>query len=95
VGWYQPRPIIVEARQLGPEPGSALAEWVNSASGTTAELEIHVGSHYLLTLHTLKQTIVAWPGDWVVKDAEGDFTVVSEDAFGIAYQQVAPVSEVP
>lgn len=89
MGWYRPRPIIVEARQLGPEPGSALAEWVNTG-GTTAELEIYVGSHYLLSLHTLKQTIVAWPGDWVIRDAEGDFSVVSEDAFAVAYQQVVP-----
>ncbi|AEG84416.1 hypothetical protein [Corynebacterium ulcerans] len=58
--------------------------------GQCASLVGHKEHGMCLEIETLKGTVQATPGDWIVKGVQGEFYPVQADIFAQTYEEVEP-----
>ena len=77
---YRKRPVVVEARRVGPANFRELAEWCGGSYGFRAGVPV-------VEITTLEGTMTAPCGDWVVKGVAGEFHPVRDDIFRRTYDR--------
>lgn len=87
--YYRKKPKIVQARRLGTnnENINEMADWI----GEDAEIvrtERPQSTTYALHIHTLEGTMIATPGDFVIKGVAGEFYPRKEEIFRQTYEEV-------
>jgi len=84
MGVYRRKPQTVEARQVRTDNLASLAHWTGGQVAT-----IRNGN---LTLHSLRvrrwEQQYAYVGQWLVRDADGRFTVMSDAEFRAEYEEI-------
>ncbi|MDP9437543.1 MAG: PGDYG domain-containing protein [Actinomycetota bacterium] len=78
---YRKVPVVIEALRLDDESFGALeaaADWCGGC--------IHGDS---IAITTLEGTMYANPGDWIIRDAAGEFYPCKNDIFEKTYEEVS------
>jgi len=82
---FRKKPVIIEARQFAADGANSLelAAWsggvaTRDAMGRTVEID------------TLEGTMLARPGDWIIKGVQGEFYPCRHIIFAATYEQVQP-----
>lgn len=72
-------PEVVDARQVNLINRDELARWVGpDYRGLQTSL---ISNEAALTIRTVEGVAMARPSDWIVRDAQGRFDVIANDAF--------------
>lgn len=93
---YRKKPVIIEARRvpIGEDHPHivdfvnecvALAEWCD---GVSHMMDPHPDTLPGIHIETLEGTMVASPGDWIIKGVQGEFYPCKPDIFAATYDQV-------
>jgi hypothetical protein len=77
------RPIRVEAFQLTQENAHAFCEYMYGAKAS--HLNIHDGR---VPIFTKDGPLYANPGDWIIRDAEGELYAVKSQKFETLYERI-------
>lgn len=77
---YRKRPVVVEARRVGPANFRELAGWCGGSYGFR-------GGVPAVEITTLEGTMTAPCGDWVIKGIAGEFHPVRDDIFRRTYDR--------
>lgn len=97
---FRKRPIVVEAIQAtgSPESNREIIDWARG-SKTPVYMDTLVShfddgsvladSHQCLSINTLKGTMWVNPGDWIIKDVNGEFYPCKDTIFQATYEPVA------
>ena len=82
---YRKKPVVIEAHQWNPrERPTALPDWLWDAIGMTPELfNENDGS---IGIRTLEGTMIANPGDWIIKGVKGELYPCKPDIFAATYE---------
>ena len=86
---FRKRPVEVEAMQFTGENGAEIAAFVGDEP---REIEYLPGAYAIVTL---EGTMVADPGDWIIKGIAGEFYPCKPDIFDATYEPVVPVEKQP
>lgn len=81
---FRKKPVTIEAHQMPPENQDAseeLIEFLRDADGMSG----HGGT---FEIHTLEGTMVAKPGDWVIKGVKGEYYPCKPEIFEATYEPV-------
>ncbi len=81
---YRKKPVVVEA-WLNTDDGEPIPAWVSEASST---LE---GGRF--AIKTLEGTMIAEPGDWIVRGIQGEVYPVKPNIFEATYDPVDPANK--
>ena len=87
---FRKKPIIVEALQLGEDDFNIaqLSGWL-LAHGER-NFKIHGEDRpFGIALITLEGTMVASPGDWIIRGVQGEFYPCKSDIFEATYEALA------
>ena len=85
---YRKRPLTVEACRF-PVLGAsmtAFVDWCNQVGFHSWEWQATGG----IGLPTLEGTMLASPGDWIIKGLKGEFYPCRSDIFDITYEPEGP-----
>ena len=82
---YRKKPVVIEAHQWNPrERPTALPDWLWDAIGMTPELfNENDGS---IGIRTLEGTMIANPGDWIIRGVQGELYPCKPDIFAATYE---------
>lgn len=95
---FRNKPVTIEARQVpdwlneraSPESAKALSEimvelvkWCGGAASRDA-----LGP--CIEIDTLEGTMLARPGDWIIKGVKGEFCPIKSEIFAATYEAVQP-----
>lgn len=86
---YRKKPIVIEAEQFHRlDDYLRIVEWMK-ASGNTQALanEVEYRTPVML-IPTLEGTMVAQPGDWIIKGVSGEFYPCKPGIFEATYESV-------
>jgi hypothetical protein len=89
---FRRRPIEIEAQQFTDDT-SARRIIVWAAGKVRGQYDPTTGSCTGLFVHTLDGTMLADPGDWVIRGALGDYRTCRGEMFESQYEPVPPVEE--
>lgn len=80
--YFRNRPVVKEALQYDgtSESAWAILQWSDKRIGLAA--------HNCLAIPTLEGTMMASPGDWVIKGLKGEFYPCKPDVFEKTYELV-------
>ncbi len=83
---FRKKPVVIDAVQfLGTEESGELV--VNELSENLVII-IHDGDHWELDIPTLEGTMIANPGDWVIRGIAGELYPCKPDIFEATYEAV-------
>lgn len=80
---FRKKPVVIEAIQLTNDPAQAaeLATWCDGMALASPErVSLHI--------ETLEGTMVAHPGDWIIKGVQNEFYPCKNDIFQETYEPV-------
>jgi hypothetical protein len=80
---YRKRPVVIEALQWWPDDPQAAGEMIGWTN-----FQFSIGDRLELLIETLEGVMAASPGDFVVKDVQGEFYPVKPDIFEATYEPV-------
>lgn len=88
---YRTRPVEVEALPFTDvDSYLRIVEWINGALSSRVSVGPWVGyATPTMLIMTPAGTLRAQPGDWIVRDALGDFWVMNSSEFALLYEPVA------
>ena len=77
---YRKKPVVIEAMQFTADPNDylAMANFVGTDADDGRETKVY-------QIHTLEGTMVASPGDWIIKGIKGEFYPCRADIFEATY----------
>lgn len=82
---YRKKPVVIEAVQFGGYP-SEIVSWcggtLDTRTGPTG------AAVYVIAIDTLEGTMLAFPGDWIIKGVQGEFYPCKPDIFQATYEEV-------
>lgn len=94
---FRKKPVVIEAVQWlgGPESVDSISEWVQANGGKVryyapGELTNKRGEHNFdrIAVETLEGTMLACPGDWIIRGVKGEFYPCKPDIFEATYEQM-------
>lgn len=85
---YRKRPVEIQAVQFGGSSTqlAAIRKWMDG--GDYVPPAVCTCDFRSFNFFTPEGEAVAYPGDWVVKDADGEFYSYGPDAFAKTYERV-------
>jgi hypothetical protein len=82
---FRKKPVVIEAMQLDGQ-SAKVAEWLNSyGCKFTAQTHPTDSKKDSLLIETLEGTMIAAPGDWIIRGVEGEFYPCKPDIFAKTY----------
>ncbi len=82
---YRKKPIVIEAFQWTGKP-QTYPDWIKEARLTQNE-----GGAVCMEIKTLEGTMLARPGDWIIKGVKGELYPCKPDIFAATYEAVPHV----
>lgn len=85
MGRYRKKPVEIEARQLGSDydEDCAIIRWCGGEA-----VGEDVAADAILRIQTLEGSLLAEPGDWIIKGVKGEFYPCKPDIFAATYEAV-------
>ena len=84
MGMFRKKPVVIEAIQFTHD-GTNAGEVINFTGGIIAELrEPHIA------IKTTEGTMLANPGDWIIRGVKGEFYPCKPDIFEATYESAEP-----
>lgn len=91
---YRKKPVVIEAVQVPVWDGTssivrfvdecvAIAEW---CSGSSHMMDPPAGVKSGIHIPTLEGTMIASPGDWIIRGVQGEFYPCKPDIFAATYE---------
>lgn len=92
MGRFRKKPVVIEAMQFTPE---SLDECAEFCGGRYEYRTIASGDPCgeVIEIDTLEGTMLAIPGDWIIKGVKGEFYPCKPDVFTATYEPVETRSE--
>lgn len=92
--YYRKLPVVIEAQQFSEENGREVAIWCggnyvqNAAVAKVINEEEVLGNDviYYIEIPTLEGTMLAEPGDYIIKGVKGEFYPCKADIFEATYE---------
>jgi len=86
---FRKNPTIIEAFQLGGDIESVISiiAWIK-LSHVDAYMAHGTNPFAGIYIKTLEGTMLASPGDWIIKGVRGEFYPCKEDIFHLTYEEV-------
>jgi hypothetical protein len=94
-GKYRKKPVEIEARQFNTDDdGQSIAAWIRGYHGDDSafwfgkgnlDYDLHATA---IVIHTLEGAMTASPGDWIIRDVQGEFYPCKPDIFAATYEAV-------
>lgn len=83
---YRKKPVVIEARQWDGtlKVASDIDAW---SAGKTQCMGLAQTPHHI-SIETLEGTMIACPGDWIIKGVKGEFYPCKDDIFAATYEAV-------
>lgn len=83
---FRKKPVVIEAVQFNEQFWGDLDKWLTDSDAK----HMFVVSPDRMSLHieTLEGTMVAYPGDWIIKGVQGEFYPCKPDIFEQTYEVV-------
>lgn len=88
MGFYQKKPVVVQATQLSPATAKDLAEWCGGQLVEEIDPLDSNKKFVAINLPTLEGARRASEGDWVVKGTRGEFYRVDDAEFKNTFVKV-------
>lgn len=92
---YRKKPVEIEAVRWGtpgaPTNPDPIIEWIRSGGAKAAYL---TGGGETIAITTLEGVMSAKPGDWIIRDVQGEFYPCKPDIFAATYDPVDVVMPV-
>lgn len=87
---FRKKPVAVEAMRFeSMDDYFAIASWFRKVNtGTLSAEETFQFRHPLMLVTTLEGTMVANPGDWIIRGVQGEFYPCKSDIFEATYERV-------
>lgn len=88
---YRKKPIEVEAIQLTEENAKEIAEWCNGACENFMINPPKFGClhvNFLEDKRILREEMIAFAGDWIIKESDGEFYPCKPKKFEKTYEKV-------
>jgi hypothetical protein len=86
---YRKKPVVIEAIQFnGLDDYLKICEWINQSGNTLSADEMVEFRTPIMLVNTLEGTMVADPGDWIIKGVNGEFYPCKPDIFTKTYDEV-------
>lgn len=87
---FRKKPVVIEARQLPPEPDDApnvrhVSDWSEIEEWCGGKLVVD-GLGECIIINTLEGQMRADPGDWIIKGVKGEFYPCKPDIFAATYE---------
>lgn len=88
---YRKKPVVIEAWRLGNDydEDCAIVRW---CGGRAVGSDDEVGDA-ILAIDTLEGTMLAEPGDWIIKGVKGEFYPCKPDVFEATYEEATDGTE--
>jgi hypothetical protein len=86
---FRKKPVLIEAAQFDGTKESAnhILAWVGSC-GLSASRIHRTKPEMGVCVHAADDNVTALPGDWIFKNADGEFDVVNDEGFRGFYELV-------
>lgn len=85
---YRRQGAVVEARLLTEGTADEAGEWCDASAELTKRIDDGPELFEGLLIGDFTTGVVAHAGDWIVRDAAGEFAVVKPDVFEADYEPV-------
>lgn len=89
---YRKKPVKIEARRFGTDAQNVkeLLDWMGPENAAIMNESTDRPDEMLVTLHinTLEGTMIARPGDFIIKGVQGEFYPCKEGIFRETYEEV-------
>jgi len=82
---YRQKPVEIEARQLTSKNRDEIANWCNCVIRRNQNV---TEPYVLLKDRNSTMTMILIPGDYVIKDSDGNFHPCKLDTFNATYEKV-------
>jgi hypothetical protein len=85
---FRKKPVVIEAMHFATETdGEAVIDWIAANGGEVVSSRGHVdGRRYEFGIKTLEGTMLAVPGDWIIRGVQGEFYPCKPDIFEATYE---------
>ncbi len=87
---YRKKPVVIEAMRFATEfEGESVIDWIAANGGEVVSSRGHVdGRRSEFGIKTMEGTMLARPGDWVIRGVQGEFYPCNPDIFEATYEAV-------
>ncbi len=82
---FRKKPVVIEAVQYGPATCAEICAWMGRPHNAAEGEPCGVGQ---FPIQTLEGTMLANPGDWIIKGVKGEFYPCKPDIFAATYEPV-------
>jgi hypothetical protein len=86
---FRKKPVVIEAMQYTGDNVLAVAAWAHQGQ-LPAMNAIITHDGYVMRVRTLEGSLIASPGDWVIRGIKGELYPCKPDIFAATYEPVAP-----
>lgn len=83
---FRKKPVEIEAWQVPPEGEMFSEDAIFAFSGSPCEVESNPDGS--VSIHTLEGSMLAVPGDWIIKGVQGELYPCKPDIFKATYERV-------
>lgn len=92
---YRKKPVVIEAYNWTGDMQDALrVPWIDEATGETIMFNFIIDDpRGQVEIDTLEGTMVASPGDWIIRDVKGEISPCKPDIFEATYEPVEPTND--
>jgi hypothetical protein len=86
---FRKKPVVIEAFRVaaGIHDAEAMPEWGLEAV-KTGVLSAHLHQRESFAIKTLEGTMIANPGDWIIRGVKGELYPCKPDIFAVTYESV-------
>jgi hypothetical protein len=85
---FRKKPVVIEAMQFIRGEEHKVILWAHEGLPMEANSIITRSFEDCLNIRTLEGTMLATPGDWIIKGVKGEFYPVKDDIFHETYEAV-------
>lgn len=87
---FRKKPVVIDATNWdgSVEDATRVIDWVLEGDGTARYIDYPDGEPKYVAIDTLEGTMLASPGDWIIRGVQGEFYPCRDDIFGATYEPV-------
>ena len=83
---FRKRPVVIEAMKVETGMAATITDWMGRDKSGNNRNARWDGRSFHIT--TLEGTMIAEPGDWIIKGVQGEFYPCKPDIFAATYEPV-------
>ena len=88
---YRKKIIEIEAMQFSGKNDHEILSWASPTKGTGCSYTTISRNSKMIVIQMAEKTVKAFPGDWIIRSQNGDFSACKPFLFKEIYEPVSPV----